>query len=254
MRLKGRVALITGGSGGMGSVTAEEFAREGARAVGVHYSSSKEAAEEVMGRVKALGAEARAFRADVARRSEVEAMVRAVVDAWGAIDILVCFAGHPFRREEWFSPFEELGEESLLAPLRTDLLGSVHCCQAVIPHMRERGWGRIVLVGSTPAIVGDTVGISYLMAKAGILALGRALALYLGPHGIHVNSIAPGSIKTPAMAGLTKEEESTLVEASALKRFGDPREVARKAVFLASDDVEFQTGTTLVVDGGYALR
>lgn len=254
MSLKGKVALITGASGGMGRATAVEFAREGVRALGVHYSSSADRAERVVEEVRRLGTEARALRADVSRPDEARGLVEAVVKAWGTIDVLVCYAGHPFRRREWFAPFEELTSEDLMAPLKTDLLGSIYCCQAAAGHMKSRKAGRIVLVASTPAITGDVVGISYLIAKAGILGLTRALALHLGPSNIQVNAVAPGSIQTEAMAGLTDEEKRELATEAALKRLGTPEEVARKVVFLSSEDSAFTTGHTLVVDGGYALR
>lgn len=254
MMLKGKVALITGASGGIGRATAVEFAREGARAIGVHYASSPDRAAKVVEEVRRLGAEARALRADVGKPDEARGLVEAVVEAWGGLDILVCYAGHPFRRREWFAPFEELTPEDLMGPLRTDLLGSIYCCQAAARFMKPRGTGRIVLVASTPAITGDRVGISYLIAKAGVLGLTRALALYLGPSNIHVNAVAPGSIQTEAMAGLTEEERRALASEAALGRLGRPEEVARKVVFLASDDSAYTTGHTLVVDGGYALR
>ncbi len=253
MRLEGKVALITGASGGMGRATAVEFAREGARAIGVHYSSSRERAAKIVEEVKRLGTEARALGADVGKPDEARGLVQAVVKAWGTLDVLVCYAGHPFRRGEWFAKFEELKPEDLMAPIRTDLLGSVYCCQAAAEHMKPRRTGHIVLVASTPAITGDVVGISYLIAKAGILGLTKALALYLGPSNIQVNAVAPGSIKTQAM-DLTEEEERDLAREGALKRLGTPEEVARKVVFLASEDASFTTGQTLVVDGGYALR
>lgn len=254
MVLQGKVALITGASGGMGRATAVEFAREGARALGIHYSSSPDRAAKVVEEVKRLGADARALRADVGKPEEARGLVEAVVKAWGNLDVLVCYAGHPFRRDEWFTAFEDLTPDMLMAPLRTDLLGSAYCCQAAARHMKARRSGRIVLVASTPAITGDVVGIPYLIAKAGVLGLTRALALSLGPANVQVNAVAPGSIDTEAMTGLTQEERRALAEEPALKRLGTPREVARKVVFLASEDSDFTTGQTLVVDGGYALR
>ncbi len=252
VKLQGKVALITGASGGMGRATALEFAREGAAAVGLQYHRSKSRAEEVAKEVKSLSAIPKVLRADTGRQSDVAAMVRRMVGGFHRLDILTCFAGHPFRREDWFAPFDALTPEQLQAPLTTDLLGTFYTCQAALPHL-IKSKGRVVLIGSTPAITGDTVGISYLMAKAAVLALTRSLALLAGPKGVHVNAIAPGSIATEAMARLTRAEEAELRKASALRRFGTAEEVARKAVFLASADSDFLTGQTLVVDGGYAL-
>jgi NAD(P)-dependent dehydrogenase (short-subunit alcohol dehydrogenase family) len=151
------------------------------------------------------------------------------------------------------TPFEDLDEEVLMKPLGIDLLGSLFVAQASIPHLRASGRGRIVFTASTPAVSGDVVGISYLLAKGALLSLTRSLAWYLGPDNVHVNALVLGSIDTDAMAGLTEEERRELEEETALKRFADPEEVARKAVFLASDDASFQTGTGLVVDGGFLM-
>lgn len=252
-RLEGRVALITGGSGGVGAATVRAFAREGADAIAVHYASARDRAEALVAEVEKVGRRALAVQADVSRPDEARRLVQEVVDAFGRLDVLVCYAGHPFRRKEWFAPLEELTEEVLLGPLRVDLLGSVYCVQAAAPHLRASARGRVVLVSSTPALRGDTVGISYLLAKGGLLSLTKALALSLGPDGVHVNCLALGSISTEAMGVLTEQEVRELEEETALGRTGTPEEVARKAVFLASDDADFLTGTTLVVDGGFGM-
>ncbi len=253
-RLEGKVALITGGSGGIGSVTAVEFAKEGAKAVGIHYSRSKESAQEVLEEVTRFGGEGVALKADVSNREEAKTMVESLAQDFGGLDVLVCFAGYPFRREDWFKPFEDLTEEEFRRPLDVDLLGSAYCVQAAIPHLREAHRGRIILISSTPAISGDVVGITYLMAKGGLLSLTRSLAQYLGPDGVHVNALALGSIKTTPMTSLKKEEERELLDETSLKRFGFPLEVARKVVYLASEDSSYQTGSVMVVDGGAIMR
>ena len=127
-------------------------------------------------------------------------------------------------------------------------------CQAAIPRMVRQGHGAVVLVGSTPALTGDRVGISYLLAKAGVLALARALADAYGRDGVRVNAAALGNIDTEAMAGLPEDVRKALEREPALKRFGRPEEVARVIAFLASDDASYITGSTIVVDGGFALR
>jgi NAD(P)-dependent dehydrogenase (short-subunit alcohol dehydrogenase family) len=252
-RLEGRVALITGGSSGLGSATVRAFAREGAAGLGIQYHTNKARAEELVAEAEQAGAKAVALRCDANRRKEAHELVRTAVEALGGLDTLVCYAGHPFRREEWLTPFEDLDEEVLMKPLGIDLLGSLFVAQASIPHLRASGRGRIVFTASTPAVSGDVVGISYLLAKGALLSLTRSLAWYLGPDNVHVNALVLGSIDTDAMAGLTEEERRELEEETALKRFADPEEVARKAVFLASDDASFQTGTGLVVDGGFLM-
>ncbi len=253
-KLQEKVALITGGSGGIGAATAVAFAREGATGIGIHYSTSRRRAEDLAARIRSQGCDCRPIKADVSDRQQAFNLVEQVANAFGGLDVLVCYAGHPFVREEWFAPFEDLSYEILLKPLQVDLLGSVYCVQAASPHLQASANGRLILVSSTPALTGDTVGISYLLAKGALLSLTKALARVLGPSGVHVNCLVPGSIDTPAMASLTEEERRDLEAESVLRRMGSAEEVARKAVYLASTDSDFQTGTALVVDGGFAMQ
>ncbi len=253
-RLDGKAILITGASGGLGQATALEVARQGAKFVGVHYRGNLARANRVAARVKSLGARPVVLRGRVENRKEAHGVVRSFAKTAKGIDALVCFAGHPFLRKEWFAKFEDLTEEELNGPLRTDLLGSVFTAQAAVSVMRRRRAGSIVLVGSTPAITGDRVGITFMLAKAGVLALAKGLAQIYGPYNIHVNAIAPGSIRTLWVGDLTDREVRPLVQEAALKRLGTPEDIAKKAAFLCSDDASFMTGTTLVVDGGYAMR
>ena len=252
-RLNGRVALVTGGSGGIGRVTALEFAREGAD-VAVQYNRGKSGAEETATSIRGVGRKAVAIQADVTRAPSCRQLVAECVERLGRLDIAVCMAGHPFRDEEWFKDFADLAPEEIRRPLNVDLLGSIYVAQAAIPRMTQAGSGSVVLVGSTPALTGDVVGIPYLVAKAGILALAKALAQLYGPKGVRVNAVALGSIASPAMAALSRDEASKLADEPALKRWGRPEEVARAIVFLASDDASYVTGQTLIVDGGYAMR
>ncbi len=253
-KLEGQIALITGASGGIGAATARAFAEEGAAGIAIHYASSRERAEVLREEIRALGPQSVVLQADVSNRREAHRLVADTAEALGGLDVLVCFAGHPFLREEWFRPFEELSEEELLAPLRVDLLGSVYCAQAAVNLLRQSGSARVVLVSSTPALTGDVEGVSYLLAKGALLSLTRALARLLGPAGVHVNCLVLGSIDTEAMEALTEEERRPLEEEATLGRLGTAEEVARKVVYLASPDVSFQTGTALVVDGGFVYR
>ncbi len=252
--LEGKRALITGGSGGLGSATAREFAARGAAGIGVHYNSAKTEAEDLVEELEAMGTQAVAVQADLSQRQSARRLVDDVASALGGLDAVVAYAGYAYNREDWYTPFEDLTEEVLMRPIRVDLLGSVYTAQAAIPYLKESSSGRIVFVSSTPAVSGDVVGFSYLLAKGGLLSLTKALAWYLGPDNIHVNSLVLGSIDTPAMASLTEEERRALAEETALKRLGDPVEVARKAAFLASEDASLITGTLMAVDGGFLMR
>jgi len=254
-KLGGVVALITGASGEIGSATAIEFAREGASGLALHYRHNLRKAQRVAKEAGKLGCRTLLLRANLADAVEAKRLVRDTVAAFRRLDALVCIAGHPFSREDWFGRFEDLTPEQLRNPLDVDLLGSSYVIQAAVPVMKKRHGGKIVLIGSTPAITGDAVGISYLVAKAGILALTRALAQYLGPYNIHVNALALGAIDTKATtARLTARQKEELTQEASLRRFGAPLEVARKVVFLAGKDSDFMTGQTLVADGGYAMR
>lgn len=253
MRLQGKAVLVVGGSSDTGAATCRALASEGA-AVVVHYGRSAGRAQELVRDIEASGGRAVAIGADIAVKAEAQRLVEQALGAFSGLDALVVYAGHPFRKEEWFTPYEDLSEEVLRRPLDVDLLGAVFITQAVIPHFKSRKSGRIVLVGSTPALTGDVVGVSYLLGKAGVLALTRALAQYLGPHNVHVNAIAPGSVATAPMEALPSEEQEKLAEEPALKRVGVPEEIAAKAVFLCSPESDYMTGQTLVVDGGFAMR
>jgi 3-oxoacyl-[acyl-carrier protein] reductase len=229
------------------------LAREGAD-VTVQYNRGKSEAEAVVQEVRRLGQKGIAIQADVTDGRACRGLVEQTVSQLGRLDVAACFAGYSFRTEEWFKDFEQLTRAELERPLNVDLLGSVFVAQASLPLMVKQGRGSLILVGSTPAITGDRVGISYLIAKAGILGLTRALAILYGPKGIRVNALALGSIGTGPMGALSKEEQRSLADETALKRWGTPEEVARVVAFLASDDSAYITGQTVVVDGGYALR
>src|SRR5439155_95162 len=196
-----------------------------------------------------------ALQADVSDANACRRLVRATVRSLGRIDIVACFAGHPFRGEEWYKPFDELTPDEIQRPIAIDLLGSAYVAQAAGPLMAKQGHGSMIFIGSTPALTGDTVGIPYLVAKGGVLALARALAQVYGPHGIRVNALALGSIATEATQRATKPaDRDALAQEPALRRWGTPEEVGRVVVFLASDEASYITGQTIVVDGGYALR
>jgi len=237
----------------MGAATCTALAREGAK-VAVHYGRSEEAALAVVRAIESGGATAIPLSADVADREQARALVAEAIRRLGGLDALVVYAGHPFTPKEWFAPYEDLPESAFRKTLDIDLLGTIHVTQAAVPHFKQQRSGKIVLVGSTPPITGDVVGISYLVAKAGILALTRALAQYLGPYNVHVNALAPGTVATAPMEALPREERRKLLEEPALRRIGSPEEIADTAVFLCSPESDYMTGQTLVVDGGYAMR
>src|SRR2546426_4737223 len=165
--LEGRTALITGASGGMGRATAIEFAKEGAKGIGLQYSKNRAAAESVAKAVREHGAEPVLLQADVSNRDECHGIVTKFVDRFRRLDALVCYAGYPFRKETWFAEFESLTEDAFLGPFRVDLLGSVFAAQAAVPVMRKQRRGAVVPLGSAPAVTGGGGGGSPFVADAG---------------------------------------------------------------------------------------
>lgn len=251
MLLKDKTAIITGASGGIGSATALEFAKEGAKAIGVHYSTSEAKAIDVVNRIKELGSNAIALKADVSKAYEVKAMIQKFVDKFKRIDAIVTFAGYPISRDSWFANPLDLSDEDLDKPWNVDLKGSYHCIRYVVPYMKKQNYGKIILISSTPAIEGDATGLQYTIAKSSIRILVKSLAPVLGKYNINLNAIAPGSIATEAnIKSYKKSEVDELIKNIPLGRFGNLEEIAKVAAFLASDNSSYITGQTIVVDGG----
>jgi len=251
MLLKDKTAIITGASGGIGSATALEFAKEGAKAIGVHYSASEVKAIEVVNKIKQLGSNAIALKADVSKAYEVKAMIQKFIEKFKRIDIVVAFAGYPTSRESWFADPLDISDDDLDKPWDVDLKGSYHCIRYAVPYMKKQKYGKIILMSSTPAIEGDATGLQFTIAKAASRILVKSLAPVLGKFNINLNAIAPGSIATEAnIKSYKKNEIDEVVKDIPLGRFGKPEEIAKVAAFLASDNSSYIIGQTIVVDGG----
>jgi len=254
-RLTGRVAIITGSSGGIGRETVIAFAKEGADVV-LHYRSKEKESSTLKGQVIDLGRKALLAKVDFTDmehvQSEVQNMVDSTIKEFGRIDILVNLAGYP-ARGEWNKTLFELTAEDFFKPLHVDLFGSFLCARAVAPHMINQKRGVIVNVSSTPALAGHDRGFAFTVAKAGIIGLTKALAFELAPF-VRVNTIVLGNVETTWTLELNKDEFSAAREENLVKRFGSREEVARTLVFLCSDDSSFVNGQTLVLDGGTTLH
>jgi len=245
MRLGGKVALVTGAQQGIGRAIALAFAREGAD-VGVNYLDDRNAAEKVVQEVRGAGRRAVLVQADVARASGIDALVSQVVGELGGLDVLVNNAGVYPR-----VPFLEMRERDWDLVLDVNLKGGFFCAQAAARAMiaaRRRG---SVINMASQAIRGAVRGVHYSASKGGVVAMTRAMALELAPHGIRVNAIAPGLTDTAQPRyGNTEDELAVMASAVPLGHMAQPEDIARVAVFLASDDAAHMTGQTVHVNGG----
>lgn len=247
MQLSGRVALVTGAGRGIGRAIALAFAEEGADVV-VNYSRSKMGAEDAVDRIRGIGRKSMAVRADVSKANEVERLVACVVRAFGRVDVLVNNAGVMGTTK-----VVETSDEEWDRVIDNNLRSTFLCSRAVARSMLERKSGRIINIASVAGIMGGVVGAHYAAAKAGVLGLTKAMARELAPH-ILVNAIAPGPTETDLISELSQETKRRLVELTPLGRMGRPVDIARVAVFLASEDSKFITGQTFVVDGGRVMH
>jgi len=247
IKLDDQVALVTGAARGIGRACAQMLARAGAR-VAVNYRAADAQARTLVDEICKSGGEARAYRADVSLRPEVDRMIEEVRADLGPIDILVANAGiYPPES----GPAEELSEESWERTLDVNLTGMWHCCRGVIPEMKQRRRGRIVLISSTSALTGEPLGAGYAASKGGVISLGASLAHDLGPYGVTVNCVSPGWVDTDMTADdLVGEQREEITRQLPLGRIGTPEEIAGPVLFLASDLATYVTRQNLVVDGG----
>ena len=247
MKLKDRVAIVTGAARGIGKAIAWTFVREGAKVALVDVE--KASLETLQKEIRRDGGQAVAVSCDVSKSSEVKQMVDYVQRAFGRIDILVNNAG--IIRS---GTIETVTEEDWDRVIEVNLKGPFNCSKAVVEIMKRQGYGKIVNISSIAGKMGDiTSAPGYGPSKAGMDALTKSLARQLAAYGIHVNGVAPHAIETEMSAEWAPEKRKAIVDAIPLKRLGKPEDVAEAVLFLASDTAAFITGEIIDVNGGFLM-
>lgn len=255
--LLGQTALVTGASSGIGAAVALALGAAGAK-VGVNYRSHPDQAEEIAGRIRSAGGQAVTIQADVSSEEAVEAMFATVIEHFGRLDILVANSGIQMD-----SPVADMALEQWKRVLDVNLTGQFLCARAAVRRFLaqqagegpSRARGKIICMSSVHEVIPWAGHVNYAASKGGVMLMMKSLAQEVACHGIRVNGIAPGAIKTPInnAAWETDEAERKLLRLIPYGRVGDPEDVANAALWLASDESDYVVGTTLFVDGGMAL-
>ena len=248
MNLTNKVAIITGASRGIGRAIAIDLAARGASVI-VNYNSSEAAANEVVSVITAAGGKATAFKADVSKIDQAQALIKAATDTYGKLDILVNNAGT--TRDNLLMMMPEADWDHIM---NTDLKSVFNCCKAATKVMMRARYGRIINITSVVGLSGQGGQTNYAAAKAGVIGLTKSLAKELGGRNITVNCVAPGYIPTDLTNVLSDELKQGMMKLTPLGRFGKPEEVAYASAFLASDEAAFITGIILSVDGGLVMQ
>jgi 3-oxoacyl-[acyl-carrier protein] reductase len=243
--LTGKVALVTGASRGIGAAIARELADHNA-AVVINCLRSGDRAEALRKHIIEAGGRAIAVQADVRDRTAVDLMVAETEKKLGGVDILINNANIDFPMQ----PFAQLSWSEIEAKLTGELGAMVHCCQTVLPAMMEKKYGKIILVSSTLSREPGYGFAAHCAAKAAVDSMARVMALELGPFHINVNVVGPGLTRTDATAGLPPEVHEQTSAHTPLRRIGEPEDVARTVMFLASDMADYLTGQYIAVNGG----
>jgi 3-oxoacyl-[acyl-carrier protein] reductase len=243
MLLKEQVAIVTGGTKGIGRAICLLFAVEGAEVI-ANFSKDVKAAEDLMEEAKSRGLSIALLKADVTQFDQVKEMVEETFAQYGRIDILVNNVG--LIRDNFLMLMSDDDWDSLI---KTNLTSLFYCCKAVIRKMIPQRRGKIINLSSISGILG-TSGQTNYATTTGVISFTKSLARELGPFNIHVNAVAPGLIESEVISRMPKEKVEVIIKSSSLGRMGKPEEVAQAVLFLASEGSNYITGQTIVVDGG----
>lgn len=250
MDLQNKSAIVTGSSRGIGKAIALRFARDGA-AVVVNCVTNIDKAEAVAEEIRKAGGRAEAVQADVSKRADAERLVAEGIAAFGKVDILVSNAGIIIDK-----PFIESTDEDWTRAIETNLHGFFNVTRAVLPHMLERKYGRIIATGSCITEIADFGGNKYAVctaSKGGIVAMLHPIAAEVARHGITVNAVSPGYIATEMLGEIDATGLEAALRLVPMRRYGKPEEIAAAMAFLASDDAAYVTGQTIRVNGGMSM-
>ncbi len=247
LTLENKVAVVTGGSRGIGRAVALEFASRGA-AVVVNYNSSPDAAQEVVGRILEAGGKAAAHQADVSHFKQAEALVKFAIETFGDLNILVNNAG--ITRDQLIMMMTETDWDAVID---TNLKSTFNCSKAAVKHMMRKRAGRIINIASVAGQMGNPGQTNYSASKGGQIAFTKALAREIAGRSITVNAIAPGFVDTEILKAMKPETLEAALKMVPLGRLGAPEEIAFTAAFLASDGAAYITGQVIGVDGGMAM-
>jgi len=246
-RLKGKRALVTGASRGIGRAIAEKFSEEKA-IVGINYKSSDERAKEVLKNVQ-TNSQGMLLKGDVSSKKDCKKIISGFVERYNGLDILINNAGIYKRKS-----LEEADIKDFDETIDVNVRGPFMLCKFSLEYLKESESGRIINMSSQLAFSGSDHGTSYVVSKSALLGLTRALALELGPEEITVNGIAPGTIDTDIISDYSKEERKRRAENIPLKRIGDPKDIADAALFLASEEGNYVHGEIIGVNGGSTIH
>jgi NAD(P)-dependent dehydrogenase (short-subunit alcohol dehydrogenase family) len=251
MRLSGKVVIVTGGARGLGKIYSLRCAEEGARVVAADIAEGS----DIEAQIAKTGGEAIAIHTDVSNEKSVEAMVRTAVERFGRIDVLINNAA--LFTDVGKKPFHQITVDEWDRVQGVNVRGTFLCCKAVYPQMKKQGKGKIINISSATFHQGVPYFLHYVTSKGSIIGLTRALAREVGDDGISVNAIAPGLTVSETVSGSSMYPEAALKMVAAsrcFKRDEKPEDLTGAVVFLASDDSDFITGQTLIVDGGVAFQ